>query len=66
MNGKTIIDISRDDIICRLEEGAKRRLGVSAMEMLRRYREDDLEDPGLVVDLIMLSKVLEKSDPYHI
>lgn len=64
-NGKAvdIVKLSRDQIIASLEKGARRRTGLSAQVMLRRYRKGRLTDPSRITDLIALSNLLHKNDP---
>jgi hypothetical protein len=58
-----IIELTRDDIIRRLEAGAQRRVGLSAAELVRRYRSGTLEDPCSLADLLALVALLEDDDP---
>ena len=57
------LEFSRDQIIAMLEDGARDRLGVSASELLRAYRQGRLQDPGDVADLIVLAQLLDEDDP---
>ncbi|MBI3448220.1 MAG: hypothetical protein HY049_04790 [Acidobacteria bacterium] len=57
------LEMSRDEIVAMLEEGARKRLGVSAREFLRLYLSNGLEDIGSVADLISLASLLEENDP---
>jgi len=64
-NGKSIIvKLSRDQILASLEAGAKARCGMSARVMLRRYHKGRLADPSRITDLIALSNLLRKNDPF--
>ncbi|MBI4729753.1 MAG: hypothetical protein HY775_09685 [Acidobacteria bacterium] len=56
------LELTRDEIVAALEEGARSRMRVSAGELLRRYREGELEDPGLVADLLVLADLLPDDD----
>lgn len=57
------VELTRDDIVAALEEGARERLRISATELLRRYREGELSDAGLVADLLVLADLLQADDP---
>jgi len=65
MDENSTYELSRDEIAALLEEGARRRLGISALEMVQMYRADTLDDPGAVRDLLALSRLLADNDPLH-
>lgn len=56
-----IVELTRDDIVRRLEEGAQRRRGLSAAGLLRQYYAGTLEDPCSLADLLV--DLLEDDDP---
>jgi hypothetical protein len=58
-----IVELSRDEIIDRIEKGAQRRLHKSAKDLVRYYRMGKLDDPGRVADLLALSDLLPDNDP---
>lgn len=57
-----VLTLSRDEIVERIDREARRRLRISAKELLRRYRDGELDDPGYVADLIMLAELLPDDD----
>ena len=57
------IELSREELIDRLEQETLRRRGVSARQLLLAYREGQLEDPGEVADLLALASLLPEDDP---
>ena len=59
----TVIELTRDEILRRLESGARRRRGLSAHEMLQRYRVGKLDEPCDVADLLALADLLPANDP---
>jgi len=59
---QTIIELTRDEILQRLETGARRRRGLSAYEMLRHYRAGTLDEPCDVADLLALADLLPEND----
>ncbi|MBI3001316.1 MAG: hypothetical protein HYY46_23125 [Deltaproteobacteria bacterium] len=61
LNG--VIELTRDEIIKRIERGAQRRLQTSAKDLVRQYRAGKLEDPGSVADLLALANLLPDNDP---
>ena len=58
-----VFELSRDEIIERIERGAQRRLNTSARDLVRRYRTGKLQDPGSVADLLALANLLPDNDP---
>lgn len=58
-----VLEFSRDEIIAMLEEGANKRLGMSASQLLLAYRQGRLQEPGDVADLIVLAQLLDEDDP---
>lgn len=61
-----ILQLSRDEIVRRIERGARRRLHMSARELVETYRAGRLEDPGAVADLLALASLLVETDPLFI
>lgn len=62
----TTIELSRAKIVELLDREAKRRLGVSGEELIRRYNSGKLTDCGLVSDLLALASLLKKDDPLFV
>jgi hypothetical protein len=62
----TILELKRDEIVTRLEKGAQHRRGLSAQELVRRYRAGKLEDPCEVADLLALADLLPDDDPLFV
>jgi len=58
-----VIELTRKEIIERIDREAKRRMHMSANELLRSYRAGRLEDAGAVADLLALSNLLPDNDP---
>jgi hypothetical protein len=58
-----VIELNRDEIVQRIEQGARRRLRMSASELVQAYRSGRLKDPGAVADLLALASLLAESDP---
>jgi hypothetical protein len=61
-NGYAVVRLSRNEIVRRIEEGARERCGVSARALLRKYRMGKI-DRGGIADLLALSNLLRKNDP---
>lgn len=59
----TTVELTRQEILRRLDEGAQRRRGLSAEQLIRGYRKGTLEDPCSLVDLLALADLLEDDDP---
>ena len=62
----TINELSREQIVERLDFGASRVLNVSAAEMVRAYRAGELQDPGEVVEFLILASLLRTDDPLFV
>ncbi len=62
----TIVELKQEEIVRRLEEEAKRRLHMSAQEMVTIFREGRLDDPGKVMDLLALAGLLDSDHPLYI
>ncbi len=62
MEDNRILELTRDEIVRRIERGAQRRLHMSARELVQAYRAGQLEDPGAVADLLSLASLLVESD----
>ncbi len=63
MEPAVTIELSREQILQRIEDGARRRRNLSAAELLRAYRAGRLDDPGGVADLLILADLLSDDDP---
>lgn len=63
MGSAAVLELTRGDIIDRIEQGARRRLGMSARELIRAYQAGRLDDPGRVGDLLALAALLPDDDP---
>ena len=63
---ETPLRLSRDQIVAQLEDGARRRLHISAADLVRSYRAGDLPDAGRVADLLMLAHLLDEQDPLFV
>ncbi len=64
--GTPVLALSRDEILARLEDGARSRTGLSAREMVQRYLAGQLDDPGRVADLLALARLLPENDPLFV
>jgi len=60
---QTVLELTREQILARLEEGAGRRRRLSARDMLRLYRDGQLDEPCDVADLLALADLLPENDP---
>lgn len=63
MDNGMVLELTRDEVVARLEREARRRTGLSAGELLAAYRRGQLEDPGRVADLLVLAGLLPDDDP---
>lgn len=57
-----VVELTREDILKRLEDGAQRRRGLSARELVFRYRRGVLDEPCEVADLLALADLLREDD----
>ena len=58
--------LARDRIVAQLEDGARRRLGLSADEFVSAYRDGCLPDAGRAADVLMLAHLLNECDPLFV
>jgi hypothetical protein len=63
METASILELSREEIVARIDQGAQRRRRMSARELLRKYRAGTLDEPGEVADLLALANLLAEDDP---
>lgn len=64
--GTPVLELTRDEIVSTISEGARLRLGMSAEQLLAAYRAGRLEDPGKVADLLALARLLRDNDPLSV
>jgi len=53
------VELGREEILGLIDQGARRRLGISGEALLERYRRGQLRNPGEVADLLVLAGLLE-------
>ncbi len=53
------VELGREEILGLIDQGARRRLGISGEALLGRYRGGQLRDLGEVADLLVLACLLE-------
>ena len=63
---KTVFELTRDQIVTRIERGAKQRLGLGAPDFIKMYQSGELENPGAVADLLALAALLRDDDPLFV
>jgi len=62
-----VLQLTRSQLISRIERGAKQRgLLYSAEDLIRAYRQGQLEDPRAVADLVGLASLLPDDDPLFV
>ena len=62
-----VLELTRGQIVARIERGAKERgLLYSAEDLVREYRQGRLADPGAVADLMALAALLQDDDPLFV
>jgi len=62
-----VLQLTRSQLISRIERGAKQRgLLYSAEDLIRAYRQGQLEDPSAVADLVGLAALLPDDDPLFV
>ncbi len=59
----TTVELTRDEIIRRLDAGARRRRGLSAYDLITLFRSGKLDEPCEVTDLLALADLLPDTDP---
>ena len=63
MDGVPVLELTREEIILRIEAEARRRRGLSAGGLLRAFKQGRLKDYGEVMDLLCLADLLAEDDP---
>ena len=63
MRNSEVLELTREEIIERIEEGAWQRLRMSARDLVRKYRSGQLDEPGAVADLLALANLLPDNAP---
>jgi hypothetical protein len=63
MDRPSVLKLSREEILDRIDCVARQRLGMSGTEMIRAYRAGRLRDPGAVADVLVLANLLAEDDP---
>ena len=58
-----VLELTREEILDRIERGAQRRRKMCARDLIRAYRAGQLDDPGGVADLLALANLLPDDDP---
>jgi hypothetical protein len=53
------VELSRQEILALIDDGARQRLGISGEKLLEFYRRGELRDLGEVADLLVLATLLE-------
>ena len=53
------VELSREEILALIDQGARRRLGISCEALLENYRHGQLRNLGEVADLLVLAALLE-------
>lgn len=62
----TELELTREEIVARIERLDRRRLKISAEELVSAYREGRLRDCGGVADALSLAHLLSKDDPLFV
>ncbi|HEY9286554.1 MAG TPA: hypothetical protein VIT43_00870 [Candidatus Dormibacteraeota bacterium] len=52
------VELSQEEILELIDEGAQRRLGISGEALLDQFRRGNLSDIGEVADLLVLATLL--------
>jgi len=60
------LELTRDEIVARLDAEARRRRDMSAEDLVRAYRRGELTDPGRGADLLALASLLDPTDPLFV
>ncbi len=61
-----VLELTRDQIVTRIERGAKRRLNLGVQDFIKLYRAGRLEDPAAAADLVALAALLKDDDPLFV
>lgn len=59
------VELSREEIVRLVDQGARARRGISGERLIRDFRSGLLPDPCEVLDLLSLASLLDESDPFY-
>jgi len=66
MNRSVDIELTQEEIVERIESESRKRLQMSAEQMVSAFREGRLEEPGSVIDLLSLAGMLDTDHPLYV
>lgn len=66
MNRQFDIELTQEEIVERIESESRKRLQMSAEQMVSTFREGRLEEPGSVIDLLSLAGMLDTDHPLYV
>ena len=69
LEGRTYLqeeELTRDEIVSRIEEQTKARFGLSAADFIREYRAGRLKDPIEATDVMTLVAILAEEDVQNV
>lgn len=66
MNRPLDIEVTQEEIVERIDSGSRKRLQMSAEEMVSAFREGRLEEPFSVIDLLSLAGMLDTDHPLYV
>lgn len=58
-----VVELTRDEILEQIEDGARKRRGISAEAFVRAYHRGELPEPCEDADLLALAFLLPADDP---
>ncbi len=58
--------LTREAIVEALDRESRRRRGMTALKLVRAYRQGMLEDPGEVADILGLASLLPRGDKFFV
>lgn len=61
-NTASVLELTREEIVRRIDFEARRRFGLSAKGLIYSYRNGTLKDCGKVADLLSLANLLDPTD----
>jgi len=63
MAAQAVRELTREEIVDLIDKHARTRRGISGEDLLRSWRDGNLDAPGEVADLLALAELLPEDDP---
>ena len=66
MSDAYVIELTEDEIVEIIDKGARERLGIMAKGLIDCWKDDQIDDPGGIKDLVAFASLLPHEHPLHV